>query len=63
MKINIHSISFWFDRDIEEKDLEGDFESTEHFFENHLSCWCKPQVIYTDPVTNKKVVLHRKLEH
>ena len=37
MKINIHSISFWFD-EVKEKDLEGDFEHTEHFFENHFSC-------------------------
>ena len=62
MKINVNCISFWFDK-IKETDLHGDFEDTGHFFENHFSCWCKPELVYTDPITLKQIVLHKKLDH
>lgn len=62
MKININIRFFWFTH-ITEEDLDGDFENTEHYFGDYLSCWCKPITLYTDPITGNRLVLHRKLEH
>lgn len=32
----------------------------EHRSDGPLLCWCRPRVIYTDPQSGAKVIVHRK---
>jgi len=61
VKINVNKIQFAIGSIV----LEGDFASKEHQIdEDTISCWCKPSIIYINPIDGAKLILHReKFEH